>query len=80
MHVLPFRASSVRRNDDAVSPLGDVLFDPLENGRLGEEIVNGNVEEALDLTGVKVHGDYVVGAGDREHVGDELGRDRGATL
>jgi len=40
------------------------------------EIVDGNVEEALDLAGVQVHGDDVIAAGDGEHVGDELGGDR----
>jgi hypothetical protein len=27
----------------------------------GKEVVDGNVEEALDLRGVEVHGDNVVG-------------------
>lgn len=47
---------------------------------LRPEIVYGDVEETLDLAGVKVHGDDMVAAGDDEHVGDELGGDGRTTL
>jgi hypothetical protein len=50
-------------------------FDVGDHEGLRVEIVDGNVEEALDLAGVQVHGDDVVAAGDGEHVGDELGGD-----
>ena len=46
-----------------------------EHEGLRVEVVDGEVEEALDLAGVQVHGDDVVAAGDGEHVGDELGCD-----
>jgi len=55
-------------------------LDPLDFGRFGEEVVDRDVEETLDLAGVQVHGDYVVGARHGEHVGDELGRDGRAAL
>ncbi len=45
-----------------------------EHGR-GGEVVEGDVEEALDLSGVQVDADHTVGAGHLEHVGDELGGD-----
>ena len=57
---------------DPPPPL-DVLLDPLEDGRLGVQVVDGDVEETLDLTGVKVHGDDVIGTGHAEHVGHQLG-------
>ena len=44
------------------------------------EVVYGEIEEALDLAGMQVHGDDMVAAGDSEHVGDELGGDRRAAL
>ena len=44
------------------------------------EVVDREVEEALDLAGVQVDGDDAVGAGDREHVGDQPRGDRLATL
>lgn len=46
-----------------------------DHARFGPEVVDGNLEEALDLAGVEVHSDDVVTSGDLEHVGDELGRD-----
>ena len=46
-------------NLDPPPPL-DVLLDPLEDGRLGVQVVDGDVEESLDLTGMEVHRDYVV--------------------
>ena len=46
----------------------------------GEEVVHGDVEEALHLGGVEVHGDDAVGAGGGDDVGDELGGDGGAAF
>ena len=72
----PLGAPGVGADDAGVPPLGYVLLDPLEHGRLRVEVVDGNVEEALDLGGVQVHGDDLVGARRGEHVGHELGGDR----
>ena len=52
---------------------------PLEH-RDRREVVDRSVEEALDLTGVEVDRDHPLGAGGLEHVGDQPGRDRLATL
>ena len=41
-------------------PAFDVLLDPLEDGGLRVQVVDGDVEEALDLARVQVHRDYVV--------------------
>jgi hypothetical protein len=41
-----------------------------------EQVVDGPVEEALDLRGVQVDAHDAVGAGGLEQVGDETGRDR----
>ena len=38
------------------------------------EVVDREVEEALDLAGVQVDGDDAVGAGGGEHVGDAAAR------
>ena len=43
-------------------------------------MVDGLVEEALDLAGVQVDAHHAVGAGRREQVGHQLGRDRLAAL
>jgi hypothetical protein len=36
-------------------------------------VVHRDVEEALDLRRVQIDGQHAVGAGRRDHVGDELG-------
>ena len=41
-------------------PAFDVLLNPLEDGGLRVQVVDGDVEEALDLARVQVHRDYVV--------------------
>ena len=46
----------------------------------GVEVVDRHVEEALNLGGVQVHRQHAVGAGPRDQVGDELGRDRHAAF
>ena len=38
-------------------------------------MVQGNIEEALDLVGVQVHGQNTVSAGGGDHVGNQLGGD-----
>lgn len=71
----PLCASSVGRHDACVRPLWDLFLDPLQDGRIGVQVVDRNVKEPLYLRGVKVHGDDMIGARHREHVGHELGRD-----
>merc|ERR1712241_420851 len=56
----PLCPSSVGTHYDCVPPAFDVLLDPLEDGGLRVQVVDGDVEEALDLARVQVHRDYVV--------------------
>jgi hypothetical protein len=42
------------------------------------EVIDGDIEEPLNLTGVQVHRDNVIAPSDGHHVGDELGGDRRA--
>lgn len=46
-----------------------------DHARLRPQVVDGDLEEALDLARVKIHRDDVVAASDLEHVGNEFGRD-----
>ena len=46
--------------------------------RRGEEVVRRNVEEALDLSGVKIDREHAVGACFGDQIGDQLGRNRRA--
>ena len=48
--------------------------------RRSVEVVDRDVEEALNLLGVQVDRQDAVGAGGGEQIGDELGRDRHAGL
>lgn len=52
-------ATGIGGDDDAVA-LVEVLSDPAQNRRLGIEVIDGDVEETLDLRGMQVHGDDVI--------------------
>jgi len=80
MKQLPFGTTSIRTNDDSTLPTWNVLLDVGNDERLRVQVVDGEVEKALDLAGVQVHGDHMVAAGDGEHVSDELGGDGRAAL
>ena len=68
---IPLRTSSVGTNDDGVFPSRNFLLDVCHDGRLGEEVIAWDVEEALDLGGVKVKGDDVIGSGDGKEICDQ---------
>lgn len=40
------------------------MLDVRDHERFGIQVINGNVEEALNLAGVEVHGDDVVATRD----------------
>lgn len=46
--ILPLRPASIWRHDDAVFPLWNIFFDPLEDRRLCVQVVYSDVEEALE--------------------------------
>lgn len=48
-----------------------MIADPAQGARFGVKVVDGDVEEALDLRSVQVHGDDVVAAGRLQHVGHQ---------
>ena len=72
-----YHAAHVRRDDNGAGHI-EVVLDVTHHHGAGEEIVGRNVEEALDLPGVEIHGQHAVSAGAGDHVGHQLGRDRGA--
>ena len=76
----PFGASRIGADDDPVLPARDVQLDISKHEGLRVQVVDGKVEEALDLARVQIHGDDVVAARDGKHVGDELRGDGRATL
>ena len=43
-------------------------------------MVDGNIEEALDLVGVEIHGDHTVNTGGSEQIGHKFGAYRHAGL
>ena len=61
----------------AVAELSGVVVD--EYG-IAEEVVHGDIKEALDLRGMQVHGQHAVRTGGHEHVGNELRGDGVAGL
>ena len=76
----PLSPSSIRADDDAILPPLDIPLDVRYHQRLRIEIVNGEVEKALDLARVEVHRNDVIAPGDGKHVRNELGGDRCARL
>ena len=67
----------VRDHDQVLDVLlAEVAGEQVDGGQL----VDRDVEEALDLALVEVHRQEAVGAGDGHHVGDQAGRDRDARL
>ena len=75
----PLGAARIGADNDTLRQV-DILPDPAQGAGLGVQVVDGDVEEALDLAGVQVHCDDVVAAGRLQHVGGELGRDGRARL
>lgn len=69
---VPLRTSSIGTDDDGVSII-EVLPDVSECAWFSVQVVDGDVEETLDLTGVKIHRDHVVAPRCLEHVGDQFG-------
>ena len=59
---------------------GFFVREVLEEHRRGVEMVDRDVEEALDLLAVQVHRQHAVGAGGHEEVGHQLGGDGHARL
>ena len=70
------RRRATRPTTSPSSSLGEVVGEQRHRG----EVVDREVEEALDLTGVQVDGHDAVGARDGEQVGEQPGGDRLATL
>ncbi len=67
-------AADVRRYDHHVGKLLVLRLHVSRHHGHREEVVRGDVEEALDLAGMQVHRQHAIGAGLGDHVGDELGR------
>lgn len=65
------RTTGVRGHDNGVSVFGDVLLNVVLDHGFPVKVVDGNIEEALVLRIVEVHGDDVIGAGACEEVGDK---------
>ena len=68
-------AADVGRDDHDVAA-GEAVVDVAAEQRGGVEVVDRDVEEALDLAGMQIHRQHAVGAGFGDQVGDELGADR----
>ena len=76
----PLDAPLVRADHHEIV-VGEVhRLEVLVDHRGGVEVVDGDVEKALDLGGVQVHRQHAVGAGAGDQVGHQLGRDRHAAF
>ncbi len=52
----------------------------LEQDRRGAQVIDGDVEKALDLSGVEIDGQDAIGTRGGDEVGHQLGGDGGAAL
>ena len=59
---IPFCSTGIRRNNASGSPFRNVFPDPFKHSRFGVQVVNWDIEKALNLRSVKVHRDDVVRA------------------
>ncbi|SOZ24772.1 hypothetical protein CBM2623_A60079 [Cupriavidus taiwanensis] len=71
-----YHAADVRRDHQQVAVV--LLAQVAQQYRRSVDVVDGNIEKALDLVGVQVHRQHALDAGDFQHVGHHLGRDRHA--
>ena len=63
-----------------LGPLTELLGVVVHKDGVAQQVVHGDVEEALDLAGVQVHGQHPVRACGHDHVGHQLGGDGIAAL
>ena len=71
------RAASIRTHNHTIL-YHKILPYPSQRTRLSVEVINRNIEESLDLTGVEVHGYDVVAAGRLQHIGHQFRGDGSA--
>jgi hypothetical protein len=76
---LPLRTTGIGTDNDAVLHI-QVFPDPLQHARLSIQVINRDIEETLNLTGVKVHRNDMVAAGGLEHVRHQFRGDRRTAL
>jgi len=75
------RSTSIGRDDDELFGRDVLVVDVLEHLSFGEEIVDGSlVEEALDLSTVKIDGNQTMGSHRFDELGDDRGRDGNSWL
>ena len=72
----PRHAAGVGRDDDDLLAEELLVAQVVAHVRRGHQVVDRNVEEALNLRGVQVERHDALGAGRLQHVGQQLGRDR----
>src|SRR5262249_30872620 len=72
----PLDAALVRAEDHEVAQRDIQAADVLVDDRAGVQVIDRDVEKALDLGGVQVEGQDPVGPGDGQQVGHQLGGDR----
>lgn len=66
--------ASIGRHNNTILHL-EVIADPAEGAGLSVQVVDGNIEESLDLRGVEIHSDDMVAAGGLKHVSHQTGSD-----
>lgn len=71
----PLCTSSIRTDNNRISPVRNLAFDIPQHDRLGKEVVDRDSKEALRLRGVQIDSDDMIAPGDLQHVCNELRSD-----
>ena len=69
------RANVGRDHHHILALVTELLGVIIHKDGVAQQVIHGDVEEALDLGGVEVHGQHTVSTGSGDHVGHQLGRD-----
>src|SRR5579875_166611 len=76
MHQCFLDAAFVRAEDDQVALRNIQTTNEFVEDRAGVQMIDGDIEKALNLRGMQVESQHPIGAGGGQQVGDQLGRDR----
>jgi len=71
----PLSASGIRTDNNPIPPRIYMILDVGNHQRLRPQVIHRYIKEALNLTGMQVHGDNMVASSHDNHIRNQLGRD-----
>lgn len=68
---LPLSTTSIGTDNDTIPPAWNLRLDVGHHDQLGEQVITRDIEETLNLRGMQIHGDNMIGSSYGEQIGDE---------